>query len=147
MIIQYRVLLYNLCPYTQLKCCISSIRFERLVELANQIAWDENKKLIGKEVEVLISTVEGKKNESAGRVSGRARDNRLVNVTKVDTSGNEIDIRPGDIVTAELTYAAPYHLNADNLISVRKTRAGDNFEAGSRPSTPGVMLGMPKLSV
>jgi tRNA-2-methylthio-N6-dimethylallyladenosine synthase len=122
-------------------------RFERLVELANQIAWDENKKLIGKEVEVLISTVEGKKNESAGRVSGRARDNRLVNVTKVDTTGNEIDIRPGDIVTAELTYAAPYHLNADNLISVRKTRAGDNFEAGSRPSTPGVMLGMPKLSV
>jgi tRNA-2-methylthio-N6-dimethylallyladenosine synthase len=122
-------------------------RFERLVELANQIAWDENKKLIGKEVEVLISTVEGKKNESAGRVSGRARDNRLVNVTKVDTTGNEIDIRPGDIVTAELTYAAPYHLNADNLISVRKTRAGDNFEVGSRPSTPGVMLGMPKLSV
>jgi tRNA-2-methylthio-N6-dimethylallyladenosine synthase len=122
-------------------------RFERLVELANQIAWDENKKLIGKEVEVLISTVEGKKNESAGRVSGRARDNRLVNVTKVDTTGNEIDIRPGDIVTAELTYAAPYHLNADYLISVRKTRAGDNFEVGSRPSTPGVMLGMPKLSV
>ena len=122
-------------------------RFERLVELANEIAWDENKKLVGQEVEVLIQTIDGKKNENAGRISGRARDNRLVNVTKNNADGVPQNIRPGDMVIAQLTYAAPYHLNADNLVSVRKTRAGDNFEAGTRPSTPGVMLGMPKLGV
>jgi tRNA-2-methylthio-N6-dimethylallyladenosine synthase len=122
-------------------------RFERLVELANDIAWSENKKLVGTQVEVLVSTGAGKKNEDAGRVSGRARDNRLVHVSKTDSNGNELNIRPGDVVTAELTYAAPYHLNADKIISVRKTRSGDNYEAGSRPSTPGVMLGMPKLGV
>lgn len=122
-------------------------RFERLVELANDIAWSENKKLVGTQVEVLVSTGEGKKNENAGRVSGRARDNRLVHVTKTDANGNQLNIRPGDVVTAELTYAAPYHLNADKIISVRKTTAGDNYEAGTRPATPGVLLGMPKIGV
>ena len=120
-------------------------RYERLVELANGIAWDENKKLVGTQVEVLVATGEGRKDEDTGRVSGRARDNRLVHVTKTDLQGVEHNIRPGDIITAEVTYAAPYHLNADKLISVRKTRAGDNFEAGTRPATPGVLLGMPKI--
>ncbi|MEY4493706.1 MAG: hypothetical protein RL355_1055 [Actinomycetota bacterium] len=122
-------------------------RFERLVELANDIAWQENKKIVGTQVEVLIATGEGKKNENSGRMSGRAKDNRLVHVTQTDISGVTHNIRPGDVVTAEVTYAAPYHLNADKLISVRKTRAGDNFEAGQRPSTPGVLLGMPKIGV
>lgn len=122
-------------------------RFERLVALANDIAWEENKKIVGTQVEVLIATGDGKKNENSGRMSGRARDNRLVHVTQTDINGVEHFIRPGDVVTAEVTYAAPYHLNADKLISVRKTRAGDNFEAGLRPSTPGVMLGMPKIGV
>jgi tRNA-2-methylthio-N6-dimethylallyladenosine synthase len=50
-------------------------------------------------------------------------------------------------VIAEVTHAAPFHLLADKLLSVRKTIAGDNFESGQLPQTPGVMLGMPTIPV
>jgi tRNA-2-methylthio-N6-dimethylallyladenosine synthase len=63
----------------------------------------------------------------------------------------EHKLRPGDVVVAEVTHAAPFHFLADKLISVRKTVAGDNYEAGQMPTTPGaesgVMLGMPSIPV
>jgi tRNA-2-methylthio-N6-dimethylallyladenosine synthase len=31
------------------------------------------------------------------------------------------------------------------LLSHRRTRAGDSSEAGTRPSTPGILLGMPRI--
>ena len=38
------------------------------------------------------------------------------------------------------------HLVADGpLLSHRRTRAGDAVEAGTRPTTPGVLLGMPRI--
>jgi tRNA-2-methylthio-N6-dimethylallyladenosine synthase len=53
-------------------------------------------------------------------------------------------VRPGDIVHTVITYAAPHHLVADGLpLSHRRTRAGDNAEAGIRPTTSGVSLGLP----
>ena len=56
------------------------------------------------------------------------------------------DVRPGDVVEATVTYAAPHHLNADGpLVSHRRTRAGDAFSAGQVTRTPGVLLGMPSL--
>jgi tRNA-2-methylthio-N6-dimethylallyladenosine synthase len=125
-------------------------RHERLVELQNSIAWDENKKFIGKEIEVMVATGEGRKDDSTGRVSGRARDFRLAHVTRTDINGVEHTLRPGDVVVAEVTHAAPFHFLADKLISVRKTIAGDNYEAGNMPSTPGtpgVLLGMPSIPV
>ena len=126
-------------------------RHERLVELQNSIAWDENKRFIGKEIEVMVATGEGRKDDSTGRVSGRARDFRLAHVTRTDIHGVEHKLRPGDVVIAEVTHAAPFHLLADKLISVRKTVAGDNYEAGQMPTTPGtdagVMLGMPSIPV
>ena len=126
-------------------------RHERLVELQNSIAWDENKKFIGKEIEVMVATGEGRKDDSTGRVSGRARDFRLAHVTRADIHGVEHKLRPGDVVVAEVTHAAPFHFLADKLISVRKTVAGDNYEAGQMPTTPGidagVMLGMPSIPV
>ena len=125
-------------------------RHERLVELQNSIAWDENKKFIGKEIEVMVATGEGRKDDSTGRVSGRARDFRLAHVTRTDINGVEHTLRPGDVVVAEVTHAAPFHFLADKLISVRKTIAGDNYEAGQMPitlGTPGVLLGMPSIPV
>jgi tRNA-2-methylthio-N6-dimethylallyladenosine synthase len=63
----------------------------------------------------------------------------------------EHKLRPGDVVVAEVTHAAPFHFLAEKLISVRKTVAGDNYEAGQMPTTPGidagVMLGMPSIPV
>jgi len=99
-------------------------RFNRLVELANGIAWQENQSQIGSTVEVLIADGEGKKDELTHRLSGRAKDFRLVHVaTPTDA------VRPGDMVTATVTQAAPYHLIADDVKAVRRTRAGDAWEA------------------
>ena len=49
--------------------------------------------------------------------------------------------RPGDIVTAEITYAAPHHLVADRVLALRRTRAGDVSDRSPEPA--GVLLGMP----
>ncbi|MDP3894881.1 MAG: tRNA (N6-isopentenyl adenosine(37)-C2)-methylthiotransferase MiaB, partial [Nocardioides sp.] len=54
--------------------------------------------------------------------------------------------RPGDMVTVQITYAAPHHLVADgDVLGVRRTRAGDAWERRtSAPAAPtGVTLGMP----
>jgi tRNA-2-methylthio-N6-dimethylallyladenosine synthase len=115
-------------------------RYERLVEAVEDVAWSENKKLLGARVELLVAAGEGRKDERTHRMTGRARDGRLVHF-----AGNS-DVRPGDVVESEITYAAPHHLVADGaLLSHRRTRAGDASEAGERPRTPGVLLGMPTI--
>ena len=59
-----------------------------------------------------------------------------------------VDVRPGDMVTARVTYAAPHHLVADEVVGAMRTRAGDAWEARqANPSTPGVPLGMPVIGV
>ena len=114
-------------------------RYERLMALVEESTWAENRALIGTEVEVLVAVGEGRKDAATGRMSGRARDGRLVHV-----SADPAVVRPGDVVHATVTYAAPHHLNADGpLIAHRRTRAGDLFQA-AHASTP-VMLGMPRV--
>ena len=120
-------------------------RYERLVTLQNQISWDENQKLLGRQVELLVAVGEGRKDTDTHRMSGRARDGRLVHFTP---SGPAVDgsVRPGDIVTTTVTYAAPHHLNADtDLLGHRRTRAGDLHEAATAAPAPGVLLGMPSF--
>jgi tRNA-2-methylthio-N6-dimethylallyladenosine synthase len=113
-------------------------RFDRLVAVQDEVAWELNRELVGRTVEVLVSTGEGRKDAATQRMSGRARDGRLVHF--VPSPG----VRPGDVVSATITYGAPHHLVADGpLAGHRRTRAGDNFEAGIRPKTSGVGLGMP----
>jgi tRNA-2-methylthio-N6-dimethylallyladenosine synthase len=51
------------------------------------------------------------------------------------------------MVTAEITHAAPHHLNADRMVSVRRTRAGDLADQPIEVITPGVMLGLPTIRV
>ena len=123
-------------------------RYERLVKLGNDVAWDENKKLVGQRVELLVAEGEGKKDDLTARMSGRARDSRLVHfgVTgEVVANGRP---RPGDIVEVELTHAAPHHHNADaGVLSWRQTPAGDIWESSrtSPAGESGVLLGMPSL--
>ncbi len=111
-------------------------RYQRLVTVVNEIAWQENLGLVGAEVEVLVARGEGKKDQHTQRLSGRARDNRLVHLAHCDA-------RPGDVVTARVTYAAPHHLVADDIVDIRRTRAGD----ASADPVPGVSLGMPAIRV
>ncbi|TDC58133.1 tRNA (N6-isopentenyl adenosine(37)-C2)-methylthiotransferase MiaB [Micromonospora sp. KC207] len=132
-------------------------RYERLIATVEEITWAENRKLVGETVEVLVAVGEGRKDERTGRMSGRARDGRLVHFATgaLGASGRPGDagflagrIRPGDIVHTTVTYAAPHHLNADGEpLSHRRTRAGDAAEAGRSPRTPGVSLGLPTVGV
>lgn len=119
-------------------------RYERLVALQTEISWEENAKQVGRTLEVLVAEGEGRKDEATNRLSGRAPDNRLVHFTP-----GALVPRPGDVVRAEVTYAAPHHLVADKPASdPRRTRAGDAWEARRAASAargPGVMLGMPSI--
>ncbi|WP_019815263.1 tRNA (N6-isopentenyl adenosine(37)-C2)-methylthiotransferase MiaB [Saccharomonospora saliphila] len=120
-------------------------RYDRLVALQDEIAWKENERLVGGTVELLVAAGEGRKDAETHRMSGRARDGRLVHFTP---SGPAVDgaVRPGDVVETTVTYAAPHHLVADaDLHTHRRTRAGDNAEAGLRPKTRGVGLGLPSF--
>ncbi len=118
-------------------------RYGRLVELVNEIAWAENKRLVGRAVELMVSEGEGRKDKETLRLSGRGPDNRLVHFSAPDEP-----VRPGDMVTVEITYAAPHHLVADTVLGVRRTRSGDAWEARtSAPTTSGVTLGMPGVGV
>ncbi|AHC25246.1 MULTISPECIES: tRNA (N6-isopentenyl adenosine(37)-C2)-methylthiotransferase MiaB [Mycobacteriaceae] len=119
---------------------VVSERYQRLVDLQEQISWSENKAQVGREVELLVAAGEGRKDAATARLSGRARDGRLVHF---DAGG--ADVRPGDIVTTTVTRAAPHFLVADGpLHTHRRTRAGDAHAAGLRPVT-GVGLGMPGI--
>lgn len=136
-------------------------RFERLVALQNDISWQENKKQIGSEVNVLVANGEGRKDLATNRMSGRAEDARLVHFEI--TEGSEIP-RPGDVVTVTITDAAPFHLLADDPtgqpLKIRRTRAGDAWDLQQAEScgTPvasgaknlgstNTALGMPTLRV
>ncbi|MEU9792063.1 tRNA (N6-isopentenyl adenosine(37)-C2)-methylthiotransferase MiaB [Streptomyces sparsogenes] len=119
-------------------------RYERLVALQEEISWEENKKQVGRTVEVLVAEGEGRKDGATRRLSGRAPDNRLVHFTRPEES-----VRPGDVVTVDITYAAPHHLLAEGPArGVRRTRAGDAWErrnAAEAKKTAGVMLGLPTV--
>jgi tRNA-2-methylthio-N6-dimethylallyladenosine synthase len=86
-------------------------------------------------------------------MSGRARDNRLVHFAPHQSTP-----RPGDIVTVTVTRGAPHYLLADDApVSIRRTHAGDAWQAAAaapHPKTPKtpkaseasaapVLLGMP----
>ncbi|WP_309113646.1 tRNA (N6-isopentenyl adenosine(37)-C2)-methylthiotransferase MiaB [Saccharothrix sp.] len=116
-------------------------RYDRLVALQNEMSWEQNKLQVGRAVEVLVANGEGRKDAETHRLSGRARDGRLVHFTPGDAH-----IRPGDVVETVITYAAPHNLIADGpLVGHRRTKAGDRSEAGIRPKTAGVTLGLPKF--
>ena len=117
-------------------------RYLRLVDLVNEISWAENQRLEGRVVEVLVAEGEGRKDDRTERLSGRAPDNRLVHVAVDEAIGVP---RPGDMVTAEITYAAPHHLVADRVLGLRRTPAGDAAERRRAESSPGVLLGMPTV--
>src|SRR5215475_1788294 len=121
-------------------------RYERLAALVADVAWQENQKLIGREVQVLVAVGEGRKDPATHRMSGRARDNRLVHFAPAGTSP-----RPGDVVTTTVTSAAPHYLIADGApLTVRRTPGGDAWQARQEGTdaagpAPGVLLGMPAV--
>ncbi|PZR55418.1 tRNA (N6-isopentenyl adenosine(37)-C2)-methylthiotransferase MiaB [Xylanimonas oleitrophica] len=160
-------------------------RFERLLALQERISAEEATAQVGRTLEVLVAEGSGRKDGASRRLSGRAPDNRLVHVAVPDDVASLVADapvslddprlaevpdprlpRPGDMVTAEITQAAPHHLIADSALaggtySVRRTRSGDAWAQREKarlgggdehghghgspaPSGP-VSLGMPAL--
>ncbi len=95
-------------------------RYERLIALQEEISWAGAKALIGHAVEVLVGAGEGRKDGATGRVSGRARDGRLVHVAT-----GALAVAPGDVVTSTVTYAAPHHLVADGGVHSHRPWRGN----------------------
>lgn len=132
----------------QLPKAVVQERYDRLIALQEQISLEGNQALIGTEVELLVAEGAGKKNAATARMSGRARDGRLVHFRPPANPAPGTEIRPGDIVTTHITGAAPHHLIADGDIHThRRTRAGDAHERGITPKTApiGVGLGLPRI--
>ncbi|MGC4175802.1 tRNA (N6-isopentenyl adenosine(37)-C2)-methylthiotransferase MiaB [Demequina sp.] len=110
-------------------------RYQRLHALQERIGLAENQRLVGSTVELLVldsqgKDVGGRKDAAHSRLSGRAPDNRLVHFSVPDAAPTP---RPGDLVTVDVTYAAPHHLVADGALaggtySLRRTRAGDVWD-------------------
>jgi tRNA-2-methylthio-N6-dimethylallyladenosine synthase len=130
----------------QLPKAVVQERYERLVALQEQLSWEQNRALEGRAVEVLVSVGEGRKDGATRRMSGRARDGRLVHFAP-----GPLPVRPGDVVEVAVGYGAPHHLVADGpVLSHRRTRAGDAYEAGTRPGPSPVRsaptgLGLPSF--
>jgi tRNA-2-methylthio-N6-dimethylallyladenosine synthase len=132
----------------QLPKAVVQERYDRLVEVQEEISWAENRRVEGRDVEVLVATGEGRKDRETNRLSGRARDNRLVHFAVPEGAQRP---RPGDLVTVGVTYGAPHHLVADAALgdgryAVRRTSGGDAWEAlqGAPVSgKPTVSLGIP----
>ncbi|MGY4720861.1 tRNA (N6-isopentenyl adenosine(37)-C2)-methylthiotransferase MiaB [Naumannella cuiyingiana] len=128
----------------QVEKAVVQERYERLVALVDDIAWSENKALVGETVEVMFADGEGRKDAATARMSGRARDNRLVHVAVPEDPA--LRPRPGDIAHARISRAAPHHLTADAGISgLRRTRGGDAWAARTAEPTRAVGLGMPGI--
>ena len=124
-------------------------RYERLVAAQERISWEENLSLVGTRTEVLVAEGEGRKDEQTRRISGRARDGRLVHFAGAEGA------RPGDCVEVRIDAAAPHHL-IGTAGTIRPTRAGDAWQAaqascgtgasgGGSPDAGTVVLGMPGL--
>ncbi|MGV8881923.1 MAG: tRNA (N6-isopentenyl adenosine(37)-C2)-methylthiotransferase MiaB [Rhodoglobus sp.] len=144
----------------QIPKAIVQERYERLAALQDEISWEENQKMVGRSLEVLVSASDGRKHSQTNRLSGRAEDSRLVHF---DVPEGSAVPRPGDVVSVVVSQAAPFHLIADSAdgqsLSIRRTRAGDAWDRAeaascavptpaSSSSEPGrVSLGLPTLRV
>ncbi len=150
----------------QLPKAVVQERYERLVALQEAVSTRENARQLGRVVEVLVAEGAGRKDGATHRVTGRAADNRLVHLATppalagqlatdgpTGTAGADAgtpsldprardDVpadlpRPGDLVTVQVTHAAPHHLVADSALAggpyaVRRTRAGDAWAERER---------------
>jgi len=133
-------------------------RYERLVAVVEDLALAENRRQVGRRLDVLVAEGAGRKDVSTARRSGRAPDNRLVHFAaepEPEPGAEPVPapaVRPGDVVTVEVSYAAPHHLVAGPPLAVRRTRAGDAWsarQAGSAeaaaPAQPPTLLGLPRV--
>lgn len=133
---------------------VVSERYDRLLALQQRISEEENARQIGRTVEVMLTDMPGRKDGATARITGRARDNRLVHIgvpTHIAARGASEQPRPGDMVTTTVTSAASHHLLSDvDDFTWRATAGGDAWQRAQAapPASPtAVSLGIPSLRV
>jgi tRNA-2-methylthio-N6-dimethylallyladenosine synthase len=117
-------------------------RYEQLHRIQQEISKEENSKLVGTNVELLVSSNEGKHDLDLNRMNGRSKDFRL---THFDDS--EKTARPGDLVEVKVLEAFANHIVASKPITVTKTRGAQAHadwvkDIGDKK----VLLGIPTLA-
>ncbi len=119
-------------------------RYDRLLACVEEITWAENRRLVGSTVEVLVAVGEGRKDGATGRMSGRARDGRLVHFAADPRGGG----------TAGRHRARHGHVRGAAPPQRRRPAAGPpahpgRRHVGGRPHRPypGVMLGLPRSAL
>ena len=117
-------------------------RYNQLHKIQQEISKEENERLIGKNVELLVSGHEGRHDLDLNRMNGRSADFRL---THFDNSAQSA--RPGDLVEVKVLEAFANHIVAGAPINVKKTKGGDAHatwmaEKGDKK----ILLGIPTLA-
>lgn len=116
-------------------------RYRRLHEHQQKISLSVNQESIGSTHRVMVSEVEGRRDEAQSRMTGRSEDFRLVHFS-ADTQA-----RPGDFVDVEIEEASAHYL-IGKAVSVIPTRGGDAHQLRIEPAMVGpasTTLGMPKV--
>ena len=111
-------------------------RYTRLHEHQQKISLSVNEESIGSTHRVMVSEVEGRRDESRSRMTGKSEDFRLVHFD------NDTDARPGDFVDVRVTEASAHYL-IGSALSVTRTRGGDAHAAKSAQAS--TTLGIPKV--
>ncbi len=117
-------------------------RYNQLHKIQQEISKEENERLIGKKVELLVSGHEGRHDLDQNRMNGRSADFRL---THFDNSAQSA--RPGDLVEVKVLQAFANHIVAGAPINVKKSKGGDAHatwmaEKGDKK----ILLGIPTLA-
>lgn len=118
-------------------------RYTRLHEHQQKISLSVNQESIGSTHRVMVSEVEGRRDEAQSRMTGRSEDFRLVHFS-ADTQA-----RPGDFVDVEIEEASAHYL-IGKAVSVIPTRGGDAHQLRIEPAMLGpasTTLGMPKVRI
>jgi tRNA-2-methylthio-N6-dimethylallyladenosine synthase len=116
-------------------------RYTRLHEHQQRISQSVNEEAIGTTHRVMVSEIEGRRDEAQSRMTGRSEDFRLVHFS------SDTDARPGDFVDVKISQSSAHYLIGD-AVAVHRTLGGDAHAARTAPAAAtqsSTTLGMPKV--
>jgi tRNA-2-methylthio-N6-dimethylallyladenosine synthase len=116
-------------------------RYTRLHEHQQKISLSVNQESIGTTHRVMVSEIEGRRDEAQSRLTGRSEDFRLVHFDAKTSA------RPGDFVDVKIEEASAHYL-IGAATNVLKTRGGDAHELRTAPSvekSSATSLGIPTV--
>jgi tRNA-2-methylthio-N6-dimethylallyladenosine synthase len=111
-------------------------RYTRLHEHQQKISQSVNEEAVGTTHRIMVSEIEGRRDEAQSRMTGRSEDFRLVHFS------SNTDARPGDFVDVKITQSSAHYLIGD-AVAVHRTRGGDAHAVRTAPAS--TTLGMPKV--